>query len=226
VRRVVIRSTIYALGRRGADGDTGLRTRLVAETGRASAVLGFSPALRMTGLLDTLVADNIADHLLAVLREALTNTARHAHATAVDIAAEATATRLTLLVTDNGRGIDPTRTRSSGLATLHTRATELGGTLTLTPHRHHPGVDRPPSRRHRLNLPRQTPALRGPFGPSGRRMWRRMLDTRRARAPRPAQVTARLSRRPEHPDNVPVPRDAHATTPSPGPRATTTRSST
>jgi signal transduction histidine kinase len=131
----IIRSTIYALGRRGADGDTGLRTRLVAETGRASAVLGFSPALRMTGLLDTLVAGDIADHLLAVLREALTNTARHAHATAVDIVAEATATRLRLLVTDNGRGIDPTRTRRSGLANLHTRATELGGTLTLAPRR-------------------------------------------------------------------------------------------
>lgn len=131
----IIRSTIYALGRRGADGDTGLRTRLVAETGRASAVLGFSPALRMTGLLDTLVADDIADQLLAVLREALTNTARHAHATAVDVAAEATVTHLRLRVTDNGRGIDPARTRRSGLANLHTRAEELGGTLALAPRR-------------------------------------------------------------------------------------------
>nr|WP_051370361.1 GAF domain-containing protein [Streptomyces sp. 142MFCol3.1] len=131
----IIRSTIYALGRRGTDRDTGLRTRLVAETGRASAVLGFSPALRMTGLLDTLVADDIADQLIAVLREALTNAARHAHATAVDVSAEATTTHLRLRVTDNGRGIDPAHTRRSGLANLHTRATELGGTLTLIPHR-------------------------------------------------------------------------------------------
>jgi signal transduction histidine kinase len=131
----IIRSTIYALGRRGTDGDTGLRTRLVAETGRASAILGFSPALRMTGLLDTLVADDIADQLIAVLREALANAARHAHATAVNVSAEATATRLRLLVTDNGCGIDPTHTGRSGLANLHTRATELGGTLTLTPRR-------------------------------------------------------------------------------------------
>ena len=131
----IIRSTIYALGRRDTGEDTGLRTRLVAETGRASAILGFSPALRMTGLLDTLVADDIADQLLAVLREALSNTAQHARATAVDVAAEATVTHLRLRITDNGRGIDPARTRRSGLANLRTRATELGGTLTLTPHR-------------------------------------------------------------------------------------------
>nr|WSY53836.1 GAF domain-containing sensor histidine kinase [Streptomyces sp. NBC_00886] len=131
----MIRSTIYALGRRAAAGDTGLRARLVAETAQASTILGFSPALRMSGLLDTQVADDIADQLLAVLREALTNAARHAQATAVDVSAEATATHLTLQVTDNGRGIDPTHTRRSGLANLHTRATELGGALTLAPRR-------------------------------------------------------------------------------------------
>ncbi|WP_405525922.1 histidine kinase [Streptomyces canus] len=94
----IIRSTIYALGRRASDGDTGLRARLV-------------------------------------LREALTNTARHAHATAVDVTAEATVTHLMLRISDDGRGIDPTRTRRSGLANLHARAAELGGTLTLTPRR-------------------------------------------------------------------------------------------
>ncbi|MFF7642929.1 ATP-binding protein [Streptomyces canus] len=63
----------------------------------------------MTGLLDPLVADDVADHLLTVLREALANAARHAHSTAVDITAEATATHLRLRVADNGRGIDPAR---------------------------------------------------------------------------------------------------------------------
>jgi signal transduction histidine kinase len=83
--------------------------------------------------LDTLVADNIADQLLAVLREAITNAARHAHATAMDVITDFTATQLRLRVVDNGCGIDPTRTRSSGLANLRTRATELGGTFTFAP---------------------------------------------------------------------------------------------
>ncbi|WP_123967598.1 sensor histidine kinase [Streptomyces sp. TLI_185] len=82
-----------------------------------------------------MVADDIADQLLAALREALTNTARHAHATAVDVAAEATVTRPPLRVADDGRGIDPARTRSGGLANFHARAVEPGGTLTLTPRR-------------------------------------------------------------------------------------------
>ncbi|WP_369223271.1 GAF domain-containing protein [Streptomyces sp. R39] len=131
----IIRSTIYALGQRDSTGRTRLRSRLVAETGEAAATLGFTPALRMTGLLDTRVADDIADQLLAVLREALANAARHAQATAVDVTVEATATQLVLRVSDNGRGIDPARTRRSGLANLRTRATELGGTLTIAPHR-------------------------------------------------------------------------------------------
>ncbi|KUL44199.1 histidine kinase [Streptomyces violaceusniger] len=131
----IIRSTIYARGQPDSTGHTRLRSRLVAETGEAAATLGFTPALRMTGLLDTRVADDIADQLLAVLREALANAARHAHATAVDVTVEATATHLMLRVSDNGRGIDPARTRRSGLANLRTRATELGGTLTIAPHR-------------------------------------------------------------------------------------------
>ncbi|WP_406472191.1 peroxiredoxin [Streptomyces sp. NBC_01615] len=77
----------------------------------------------------------LVDALQTSDREALTNAARHAHATAVDISAEATTTHLRLQVTDNGRGIDPTCTRRSGLANLRTRATELGGTLTLASHR-------------------------------------------------------------------------------------------
>ncbi|MEV0740232.1 histidine kinase [Streptomyces sp. NPDC050549] len=133
----IIRSTVRALTphdtRTRTRTGTGLRTRLVAETGRASAVLGFSPALRMTGRLDTQVADDLADQLIAVLREALTRTAQHAHASTVDVAAEATATHLTLRVAADGHGIDPTRARSSVPAGLHARATELGGTLTLAP---------------------------------------------------------------------------------------------
>ncbi|MGW7407143.1 GAF domain-containing protein [Streptomyces sp. NPDC054833] len=131
----IIRSTIYALGQRDSTGHTPLRTRLVAEIGEAAATLSFTPALGMTGLLDTRVADDIADQLLAVLREALADAARHTHATAVDVTVEATATHLRLRVCDNGRGVDPARARRSGLAALRIRATELGGTLTVDRHR-------------------------------------------------------------------------------------------
>ncbi|MFI7413487.1 GAF domain-containing protein [Streptomyces sp. NPDC049627] len=131
-----VRSTIYALregDRPGRHG--GLRAKLLTETDRAATVLGFAPALRMTGLLDTDVPAGHAEHLLAVLRETLSNTARHAHATAVEVTAETDGTRVRLRVADNGRGMDPAVTRRSGLDNLSRRAADLGGSLTLTPNR-------------------------------------------------------------------------------------------
>ncbi|MGW3665150.1 GAF domain-containing protein [Streptomyces sp. NPDC005141] len=127
----VVRSTIYALRESDRSSATGLRARLVTEVGRAAETLGFAPALRMSGLLDTDVSDEQREHLLAVVREALSNAARHSHATAVEVTAEATTTTLRLRVADNGRGIAPGVTRRSGLGNLRTRAENLGGTCAL-----------------------------------------------------------------------------------------------
>lgn len=128
-----IRTTIFALQHRDRQERAGgLRAKLLALTDESAQVLGFAPALRMTGLLDTDVPGDHAGHLLAVLREALSNTARHARATAVEITAEASDRTLRLAVADNGRGIDPAVTRRSGLANLRSRAEELGGTFSLT----------------------------------------------------------------------------------------------
>ncbi|MCN9244710.1 GAF domain-containing protein [Streptomyces sp. RY43-2] len=127
----VIRSTIYALRESDRARGSGLRAHLVAATDRAAEALGFAPALRMTGLLDTGVPADYADHLLAVLGEALSNAARHARATSVDVTVETSGTTLRLRVADDGRGIDPAVTRRSGLANLRRRAEDLDGTFTL-----------------------------------------------------------------------------------------------
>ncbi|GGN48500.1 histidine kinase [Streptomyces albiflavescens] len=129
----VVRSTIYALRESDRSKATGLRARLVAEVSQAAETLGFAPALRMSGLLDTDVPEDHREQLLAVLREALSNAARHAGASAVDIGVEGTDATLRLRVADNGRGIDPAATRRSGLANIATRAENLGGTFALMP---------------------------------------------------------------------------------------------
>ncbi|MEU9396479.1 GAF domain-containing sensor histidine kinase [Streptomyces sp. NPDC048324] len=130
----VIRSTIFGLQHRDRPSRrTGLRSRLAALADEATTTLGFPPALRMTGLIDTDVPARHADHLLAVLREALSNAARHAHATAVEVTVAAGEGTLRLTVADNGRGIDPRTTRSSGLTNMRTRAEELNGNLDITP---------------------------------------------------------------------------------------------
>ena len=91
--------------------------------------------MRFSGLLDALPDDSRED-LLAVLREALTNIARHAHAHTADVDSRPTPQRLTLDVRDDGIGIGAT-TRRSGLANLRHRAQHHGGTLTLSPLRPH-----------------------------------------------------------------------------------------
>ncbi len=89
--------------------------------------LGFSPALRLAGPIDTQVPNPVAGQMLAALREALANTAKHAQASRADVVVEA-GTDLVLTVRDNGTGLRETG-RRGGLANLAERAAELGGTL-------------------------------------------------------------------------------------------------
>jgi len=124
-----IRTAIFALQQPPQATPRGLRARLLDVVTDVSPALGFEPAVRFSGLLDTL-PDGVADDLLAVLREALTNAARHAHATGVEVELTATADRLTLDVRDDGSGIGDT-TRRSGLANLRHRAERHGGALTV-----------------------------------------------------------------------------------------------
>jgi signal transduction histidine kinase len=74
----------------------------------------------------------LVEELLAVLREALTNVARHAGAHTVETSVAATVDRLTVEVTDDGRGLGST-TRGSGLANLRRRAEERGGSFAVEP---------------------------------------------------------------------------------------------
>ena len=143
-----IRSAIFALHSRPAVDEPGLRARILELADEAAAALGFAPSLRMAGPLDQDVSPDAAEHLLAVLREALSNTARHASATKADVTVEAGA-QLTLTVRDNGVGIRETG-RRSGLADLAERAATLGGTLHIGPtesrryRAHLAGADGPP----------------------------------------------------------------------------------
>ncbi|WP_327673359.1 GAF domain-containing sensor histidine kinase [Kitasatospora sp. NBC_00458] len=123
-----IRATIFGLRAREAGPYAdGLRARAVELVERAAGTLGFTPSLRMTGLLDATVPATVADAVLAVLQEALSNAARHAAASAVAVSLTAGAD-LVLTVTDNGVGL-PEGGRRSGLANLAERAAELGGTF-------------------------------------------------------------------------------------------------
>jgi signal transduction histidine kinase len=129
-----IRATIFALQARDhADAQPDIRGTIVGLVEEVTPLLGFAPSLRLGAGLRTQVAGEVADQVLAVLREALSNAARHARASHVDVTVDVSPDgTLTVQVTDNGVGI-PDGGRRSGLRNLASRAEELGGELLLTP---------------------------------------------------------------------------------------------
>jgi signal transduction histidine kinase len=121
-----IRSTIFAL-QAAPGGRPGLRDRVLSVTQGVAESLGFAPAVRMEGLVDTTVSDEIGEQLIAVLREALSNVVRHAHARRVSVFVDV-GEAVVLVVEDDGTGI-PAGGRRSGLRNLADRARSLGGSF-------------------------------------------------------------------------------------------------
>jgi signal transduction histidine kinase len=126
-----IRATIFALQARGRVGEPRLRSSIVTLADEMTDMLGFAPALRLGSGLDSRATAGLTGQLLAVLREALSNAARHSGASQVDVTVDTGEGMITVLVRDNGSGI-PARTRRSGLANMAERAEKLGGELRLS----------------------------------------------------------------------------------------------
>jgi signal transduction histidine kinase len=122
-----IRRTIFELSAPPESRD--LRAQLGDALEVVAPALGFLPHLTTVGPVDAAVADEVRGHLLAVLREALANAARHAAATTVEVVV-AVGDEVVLTVRDDGVGYRP-RERRSGVRNMTERAESLGGTLTV-----------------------------------------------------------------------------------------------
>jgi signal transduction histidine kinase len=122
-----VRATIFELQMPAAGS---VRGELRALLGEYRRVLGFAPELRVSGPVDTAVTDAMRESLLKVVREALSNVSRHAHATSVKVAAVVSDGTFTLVVDDNGVGMSQGGVRS-GLENAQARAAALGGVMDL-----------------------------------------------------------------------------------------------
>jgi signal transduction histidine kinase len=116
----------------------GLRAGVLALASDANERLGFPARVQFEGPVDTVVDRERGDQLLAVLREALSNVIRHAHATSVEVDVCAGPDLLLRVCDDgdgDGDGVDPgdqtTRRPGKGLRNMKARAKGLSGTCTI-----------------------------------------------------------------------------------------------
>lgn len=145
-----MRSTIFETYHRPLRA-IGLRAQILELGSSLAEVLGFAPSIRFEGPVDLDMSSEVSEHLVAVVREALSNVARHAHATRVDVIVHVDAAAggrgspldgctnaafsgtVTVTVTDNGEGVGSGEVvHRSGLANLAARAEEVGGTFTVS----------------------------------------------------------------------------------------------
>ncbi|MBS1847477.1 MAG: PAS domain S-box protein [Actinobacteria bacterium] len=127
-----IRTVIHGL-RRDADRADRLDDRLRGVITSQAAALGIPIRLHVVGRWDTEPPPEIADAILAVVRECIANAHRHGRAGHIDVDLEnAVDDRLRVTVHDDGRGFDPDLARTGyGLENLRVRAADFGGAFTI-----------------------------------------------------------------------------------------------
>lgn len=129
-----IRQTIFDL-HTDSESDS-LRKSIEEEVRSSSIAIGFDPSLSVIGPVDSAVPSHIAEHLIAVIRESLTNCAKHAQASEITVKIEVLSApnrELVCTVIDNGVGYQGSK-RSSGLTNMTRRAEECGGSFSLVAH--------------------------------------------------------------------------------------------
>jgi signal transduction histidine kinase len=128
-----IRSAIFGLESSRRGGPRQVRDAVLSLTREASGALGFEPTVMFDGVVETGITEEVARELSATLREALSNVARHAKATRVDVSVVVDHEVL-LRVVDDGVGPPYAAThRGHGLRNMAARAERLEGRLELRP---------------------------------------------------------------------------------------------
>jgi signal transduction histidine kinase len=125
-----IRTAIFDL-HGGAAGETGprLRHRLHDAIAELTDDAPLHPTVSMSGTLDAVPAQ-LAEHVEAVVREAVSNAVRHAGASSLNVSVSVRDDVLRISVEDDGTGL-PADVSASGLGNLRERADAVGGTFVI-----------------------------------------------------------------------------------------------
>jgi len=125
-----IRTVVFALSSPDRTRGQTLRHRLLDLVSELDAGLQASPRLSFLGPVDLLVRADLAEDAVAVVRESLTNVARHAQASMCEVEVAVETDVLRIRVDDDGVGFTPGG-RTSGTANLAERAARRGGSYSI-----------------------------------------------------------------------------------------------
>lgn len=125
-----IRSAVFALGS-PVRNNGGMRATISALASQMFEPSGVTPRLHFDGPVDTAIRPDAEEHVVATLREALSNVIRHARASRVDVFVHV-GSEIVLRVADDGVGVGDHGAPRSGLLNLRARAEALGGEMLLT----------------------------------------------------------------------------------------------
>jgi signal transduction histidine kinase len=128
-----IRSTIFALQSQASSEPRGVRSEVLTVVDELAGVLPRAPRVRFEGAIDSLVGPEVAEQVPPVVREALTNVAKHAHAQDVELELAVDVHELRVRISDDGRGMPEAVSGGFGLGNLRRRAARLGGGVTIGP---------------------------------------------------------------------------------------------
>lgn len=126
-----LRTCIFALRHDDSPSTTALTDYLRATIRNAVRILGHQPTLTVHGPADQL-PPTIAREITTVTHEALSNIARHAHATTTALTLQVTPDQVSLTIEDNGQGLPDRPAPGDGLANLTARAHARGGHMNVT----------------------------------------------------------------------------------------------
>ncbi len=127
-----IRTSIFEL--ESSELDRGTRAAVLALVRELGPVVGFDVHLSFEGPVDAAIPRQVTEHVLATVREAVTNIGRHADATEARVALRVADGTCTLEIVDNGRGLsaDAVDAGGHGLANMRRRAEKLNGSFVTT----------------------------------------------------------------------------------------------
>lgn len=124
-----IRTAIFALSPKTRDARVAIRHRIIDLVGELGTSLSQKPWVSFEGPVDLVIEGALAEDVLAVVRESLSNIAQHASATKVSLVVAIK--DATVQIELQNDGAHPLSTRRSGLSNMQERARKYGGDTTF-----------------------------------------------------------------------------------------------